>query len=173
VTGRSLHDALLRVLTSGSLRARLLAGQAGATLGPDEAAALRQADPDRLRRLARFFGRHFYRERIVRLFAAGRRLAGEGGEDLLGLLATPAFDALLETAEVGSAATADRVATLVEARLGLKGGGPTARTSWPTRAPSSGSRPAHGAGGTPTRRARCPCAPPRPGSSRWPGTSRL
>lgn len=97
MTGRSLHDALLRVLTSAELRRGLGVPGDGAlavTLGSEEAAVLRAADPERLGRLARFMGRHFYRERIVRLFAAGRALARRRGEDPLGLLRTPAFDAL-------------------------------------------------------------------------------
>jgi hypothetical protein len=120
VTGRSLHDALLRVLTSAGLRRRLARPEdtaADALLGADEAAVLRQADGERLRRLARFMGRHFYRERIVRLFAASRRLARDRGEDLLDVLDGPAFDALLESADVGSTETAERVAALVEARM--------------------------------------------------------
>lgn len=120
MTGRSLHDALLRVLTSAELRRGLGVPGDGAlavALGSEEAAVLRAADPERLGRLARFMGRHFYRERIVRLFAASRALARRRGEDPLGLLRTPAFDALLEAAEVGSAETADRIGALVEARL--------------------------------------------------------
>ncbi|MGH7263448.1 MAG: hypothetical protein ACREMB_01150, partial [Candidatus Rokuibacteriota bacterium] len=120
MTGRSVHDALLRVLTSAALRARLRDGTAGGLpsgLGAAEVAVLRTADPERLRRLARFMGRHFYRERIVRLFAGGRALARRRGQDPLDVLAGDAFGALLESAEVGSAETADRVASLVEARL--------------------------------------------------------
>lgn len=120
VTGRSVHDALLRVLTSAALRARLRDGTAGeppSGLGAGEAAVLKAADPDRLRRLARFMGRHFYRERIVRLFAGARALARRRGQDPLDVLDGDAFGALLERAEVGSVETADRVASLVEARL--------------------------------------------------------
>ena len=117
MTGRSLHDALLRALTSAELRGRLGDGAPGIPLGPEETETLRRADPDRLRRLARFMGRHFYRERIVRLFAASRRLARERGRDPLALLETPAFGALLEAAEVGSAGSAERVASLAEADL--------------------------------------------------------
>ncbi len=121
MTGRSLHDALLRVLTSADLRARLgMPGEVsvGARLGAEEAAALARADARRLMRLARFLGRHFYRERIVRLFAAGRTLARARGRDPLVLLDTPEFSALVDAAEVGSSATADRIAALVEVFLG-------------------------------------------------------
>ncbi len=123
MTGRRVHDGLLRLLTSAALRRALAARDAHAGdlapgLGAEAAAVLRGADPERLARLARFMGRHFYRERIVRLFAASRRLARPRGGDVLDLLHTPAFDALLDTAEVGAGATAERVAALVEARLG-------------------------------------------------------
>jgi hypothetical protein len=117
VTGRSVHDGLLRVLTSARLRGWAAAGDLtalGGAVGADEARALCAADPARVRGLARFFGRHFYRERIVRLFAAGRRLSRDAGQDPLDVLATPAFEALLDGAELGSVATADAVATLVE-----------------------------------------------------------
>jgi hypothetical protein len=118
MTGRGLHDALLRVLTSADLRTRLAAPDGGldALLGAEEAAALRGADPQRLTRLARFLGRHFYRERIVRLFAASRALARARGQDPLGVLDGAEFAALLASAEVGAPETADRVACLVEAR---------------------------------------------------------
>lgn len=118
MTGRSLHDALLRVLTSADLRRRLDApDEPVPVLGPAETAVLRGADRERLGRLARFLGRHFYRERIVRLFAVSRLLAREGGEDPLGVLDTPEFAELLASAEVGSPATAERVAELTERRL--------------------------------------------------------
>lgn len=118
MTGRSVHDALLRVLTSATLRQALgREGALEAAVGVEEAVALRGADRERLGRLARFMGRHFYRERIVRLFAASRALARRRDADPLALLEDPAFDTLLDTAEVGSAETAEHVAALVEARL--------------------------------------------------------
>jgi len=116
MTGRAVHDALLRALTSADLRRRLHNG-GGGPLGADEAAVLRAADSERLARLARFMGRHFYRERIVRIFAASRVLARRHGVDPLGVIDAPAFDALLDAAEVGSAETAERVAGLVETVL--------------------------------------------------------
>jgi hypothetical protein len=67
--------------------------------------------------MARFLGRHFYRERIVRLFAAGRRLAREAGHDPLDILGSAPFAALLDEAELGSAATAQAVSALVEGDL--------------------------------------------------------
>lgn len=117
MSGRSVHDALLRVLTSAELRRRLWRGEAGEALGSEETAVLAAADPDRLARLARFMTRHFYRERIVRLFAGSRALARQRGRDPLAILDTPAFDRVLDEAEVGSAVTADAVAGLVETSL--------------------------------------------------------
>ena len=116
MTGRSTHDALLRLLTSAELRGRAAAGDErvlGALVGVPEAAVLCRADPERLRRLARFLGRHFYRERIVRLFAASRRLARERGRDPLALLDTRAFDAFssalsAETLRAGVSAIRER-----------------------------------------------------------------
>lgn len=119
MTGRSLHDALLRVLTSAELRRRLAAGDdaVAGLLGGEEAAVLRAADPERLARLARFMGRHFYRERIVRLFAASRAVARARGTEPLGILDGAAFGALLDAAELGSGMTAEGVARLVEDAL--------------------------------------------------------
>jgi hypothetical protein len=110
------------VLTSARLRARAAAGDVaalGTALGVEEARALCAADPTRLGGLARFLGRHFYRERIVRLFAASRRLAREVGRDPLAILDTAAFAGLLDRAELGSAATADAVAALVEGEVAV------------------------------------------------------
>jgi hypothetical protein len=114
--GRRVHDALLRVLTSAERR-RALSRQGDGAPGAGVDAVLSQADPERLGRLARFMARHFYRERIVRLFAASRALARQRGVDPLAVLDTPAFDAVLASAELGSLATAERVAGLVEQRL--------------------------------------------------------
>ena len=70
MTGRSLHDALLTVLSDGPLRARLLTGDTSARgmLGREEWVMLRRVSVERLCRMARFLARHYYRERIVRLF---------------------------------------------------------------------------------------------------------
>jgi hypothetical protein len=108
------------VLTSARLRAQAAAGDVaalGTAVGVEEARALCAADPTRIGGLARFLGRHFFRERIVRLFTASRRLAREAGRDPLAVLDTAAFAGLLERAELGSAATADAVAALVEAEV--------------------------------------------------------
>jgi hypothetical protein len=120
MTGRSLHDGLLRVLTSARLRTWAAASDLNtlsAAVGLAEARVLCAADSARVRSLARFLGRHFYRERIVRLFAASRRVAQEAGHDPLDVLEGSAFATLLDGAELGSAATADEVATLVEGEV--------------------------------------------------------
>ena len=119
MTGRSLHDALLHVLTDGGLRQRLLRGDrlVAGVLGVDEAAVLARSDRERLERMARFMGRHFYRERIVRLFRYGRALARQAGRDPLDVLDSTAFRDLLDSVVLGSEASADAVARLVEAEL--------------------------------------------------------
>jgi len=119
MTGRSLHDALLRALTDGQLRCGLLEGDpaGAAVLGDEEADTLKRADPERFRRLARFMARHFYRERIVRLFRYSRALCLAGGRDPLAILESAAFSSVLDSAVLGSPATADAVARLVEAQL--------------------------------------------------------
>ena len=173
MTGRSLHDALLRALASADVRGLLASGEAAGVLGGSEAAVLGAADADRLARLARFMGRHFYRERIVRLFAASRMLARARGTDPLALLASPAFAAILDRAELGSAATAERVGSLVEGALrDVLAPCRMAGTSSPTRARSSGWRPAPGSGATPpgTARPGGRRAPPTPASARSSGT---
>jgi hypothetical protein len=117
MTGRSLHDALLRTLTSARLRALVAARDVerlAAAVGAEEARTLCGTDRARLQGLARFLGRHFYRERIVRLFAVCRRLAQEAGRDPLVVLGAPEFRVLLDRAELGSAETAEAVAALVE-----------------------------------------------------------
>lgn len=119
VTARSLHDALLHVLTDGSKRERLLGGDPSLSdvVGADEAKTLRRADTKRLRGLARFMARHFYRERIVRLYRGSRALSLLKGRDPLGVLDTAQADPVLDAAVLGSPATADVVAALVETDL--------------------------------------------------------
>jgi len=119
MTGRSLHDALLRVLTDGGLRQRLLRDdpRVAGVLGADEAGVLARSDRERLQRMARFMARHFYRERIVRLFRYGRALARRAGRDPLELLGSAAFGNLLDSMVLGSEASADSVARLVEGEL--------------------------------------------------------
>ena len=119
MNGRSLHDALLRVLTDAPLRRAILGGNAPGDggVGPAEAATLRRSDGDRIERMARFLARHFYRERIVRLFAGTRALATRTGRDPLSSLESPAFRATVADARLGSPESADAVARLVEETL--------------------------------------------------------
>jgi len=119
MTGRSLHDALLMVLTDGELRRRLLDGDStvGDALGNEEADTLKRADPERLGRLARFMARHFYRERIVRLFRWSRTLSLAAGRNPLAVLESAAFRSVVDSAVLGSPASAETVAQLVETRL--------------------------------------------------------
>ena len=93
MNGRSLHDALLRVLTDAPLRGEVLAARTRPDqgVGSAEAEVLRRADRDRIERMARFMGRHFYRERIVRLFSGTRALAPRTGRDPLAVLGEPGF----------------------------------------------------------------------------------
>ena len=119
MTGRSLHDALLTVLGDGPLRARLLTGDTSLSgvLGREEWAVLSRVSGERLCRLARFLARHYYRERIVRLFRHVRTLTALTGRDPLGVLTTPAGLASLDQSVLGTPASAERVVLLVEESL--------------------------------------------------------
>lgn len=126
MNGRTLHDSLLRVLTDAGLRRAVLHGEGGGFggIGVEEAAVLRGSDPERIERMARFMARHFYRERVVRLFATTRALAPRTGRDPLAALQTPAFQKAIEGAVLGSPETAGTVAALVEVALLLDGSEP-------------------------------------------------
>lgn len=118
MTGRTLHDALLRVLCEAELR-KALHGRpaaAAAALGEEEASALAAADRTRLTRLARFMARHFYRERLVRLFRHTRAVLQREGRDVIDLLDAPAFREILDGATLGSLETAERAAAAIEDR---------------------------------------------------------
>ncbi len=119
MTGRSLHDALLTVLSDGPLRARLLTGDTSARgmLGREEWVMLRRVSVERLCRMARFLARHYYRERIVRLFRHIRTLAPHTGRDPLAVLDTPAGLASLDQSVLGTHATAERLVSLIEDSL--------------------------------------------------------
>ena len=119
MNGRTLHDALLRVLTDAALRRAVLRadGLGSGGIGAEEAAVLRRSEPERIERMARFMARHFYRERVVRLFATTRALASRTGRDPLAALGTRAFREAIEGAVLGSPETAETVAALVEETL--------------------------------------------------------
>lgn len=127
MTGRTAHDALLRVLVD----ARLRRGLPAETLGEEEAAVLRRADPDRLLRLARFMARHFYRERVVRLLPHACAVARRFGKRPVSQVDTPAFLALLDEAVLGSPETADAVASWMERWFLEAVPPPTAPAWWP------------------------------------------
>jgi hypothetical protein len=119
MTGRSLHNALLTVLCDGQLRAHLVDGTAPARggLAADEWAILSRLPKQRLRGLARFFARHYYQERVVRLFRYVRLLAPLTGRDPCRALHTPVIVPILDNAVLGSPASAARVLGVVEAYL--------------------------------------------------------
>lgn len=119
MTGRSLHDALLTVLSDGPLRARLLTGDTSVSgvLGHEEWVVLSRVSGERLCRMARFLARHYYRERIVRLFRHACTLAAHTGRDPLAVLTTPAGLASLDQSVLGTPASAERVVSLIEDSL--------------------------------------------------------
>lgn len=119
MTGRSLHDALLTVLSDGTLRGRLVTGDPSASrvLGREELGMLRRVSHERLCRMARFLARHYFRERIVRLFRHVRTLAAHTGRDPLAILETPEGVALLDQSVLGTSATAERLVSLIEDSL--------------------------------------------------------
>jgi hypothetical protein len=119
MTGRSLHDALLTVLCDGQLRAHLLNGTAPTRegLSDTEWMVLSRLPTQRLRGLARFYARHYYQERVVRLFRYVRVLAPLTGRDPCRVLHTPLIVPVLDNAVLGSAASAARVLAAIEAYL--------------------------------------------------------
>lgn len=118
MTGRSLHDALLRVLSHGPLRTQLLDGANGPrAINTEEALILRRVPRDHLRNMARFLARHYYGERIARLFRHVRRLAPQTGRDPLSVLHAPEARPVLDDAVLGSSGTADEMVSLLETFL--------------------------------------------------------
>jgi hypothetical protein len=119
MTGRTLHDALLKVVSDGTLRRRLRDGdpQLSAALGSAEAAVLGRLSGERLARLSRFLARHYYRERIVRLYRHVRLLAAVTGRDPLAVLETAEGVGFLDQAALGSLASAEQLLVLIEQYL--------------------------------------------------------
>lgn len=118
MTGRSLHDTLLRVLSHGPLRAQLFDTYDDANaFNSGEWHILRRVPKESLRNMARFLARHYYGERIVRLFRHIRRLAAQTGRDPLLILDTPPARAVLDHAILGSPGTADEMVSLIETFL--------------------------------------------------------
>lgn len=118
MTGRLLHDTLLRVLSHGPLRAQLFnEHDAALTCHSDEWLILRRVSKESLRNMARFLARHYYGERIVRLFRHIRRLAPQTGRDPLLVLDAPQAHAVLDQSVLGSPGTADEILSLIESFL--------------------------------------------------------
>ncbi len=118
MTGRSLHDTLLRVLCDGPLRAQLFdPHDERTTSSSDEWDILGHVPKESLRNMARFLARHYYGERIVRLFRHIRRLAAQTGRDPLLILDTPHARVALDHAVLGSPGTADEMVSLIETFL--------------------------------------------------------
>ena len=67
--------------------------------------------------MARFLARHYYAERIVRLFRHARRLAAQTGRDPLLLLDSAQACAVLDDAVLGSSDTVEKMVCLIEAFL--------------------------------------------------------
>jgi hypothetical protein len=121
MTGRSLHDTLLWVLSHGPLRAQLFDTHDEAlAISSDEWRILRRVPRQQLCNMARFLARHYYAERIIRLFRHIRRLAAQTGRDPLLILNTPQARTVLDRAVLGSPDTADEMVSVIETFL-LKG----------------------------------------------------
>jgi hypothetical protein len=114
MTGRSLHDALLRVLSNGTLRLKLAEDDRPDGEPEAEWAVLKGCPSERLHRMARFLARHYYRERIIRLFRHVRALTAQTGRDPLSVLATPEGSAVLDAAILGTADSAECLLALIE-----------------------------------------------------------
>ncbi|HKN85834.1 MAG TPA: hypothetical protein VJV04_03135 [Nitrospiraceae bacterium] len=118
MTGRSLHDTLLRVLSHGPLRAQLLDADDDPTaITADEWRILRRVPKEHVRNMARFLARHYYGERIARLFRHIRRLALQTGRDPLSVLDSPEARLVLDHAVLGSSDTAEEMVSLLETFL--------------------------------------------------------
>jgi hypothetical protein len=118
MTGRSLHDTLLWVLSHGPLRAQLFDTHDEAlAISSDEWRILRRVPRQQLCNMARFLARHYDAERIIRLFRHIRRLAAQTGRDPLLILNTSQARTVLDRAVLGSPDTADEMVSLIETFL--------------------------------------------------------
>ena len=108
MTGRSLHDTLLRVLRDSAFRERVLdqCDDAAACAHHPEWHVIRRVSKNDLTNMARFLARHYYTERIVRLFRHIRRLSPRTGRDPRLVLDSPRAQVILDHAVVGSRQTA-------------------------------------------------------------------
>ena len=102
---RATHDAVIRALADAPFRSS------------GEWLDRHLADPERVERFARFLGRHYYYERLVHFFKYSRALAPVTGRHPDAVLKSPAFDAVLIGAVLGSRASARAVARLAVAHV--------------------------------------------------------
>lgn len=117
MTGRSLHDALLRALRDWSLREHIMRTADEPTSDADQEAEwqiVRRIPARELSNMARFLARHYYTERIVRLFRHIHRLSAWTGRDPRVVLNSQQGNAVLDHAVVGSLETAEAIAGLIE-----------------------------------------------------------
>ena len=102
MSDRALQDHVIRALADAPYRAST------------EWHRRALADPERVERYARFLARHFYYERIVHFFKYSRALARATGRRPEAVLNQPGFDALLPTVVLGSRASTQAVAAVLE-----------------------------------------------------------
>jgi hypothetical protein len=124
---RALQDALIRLLADAPFREAVAAATAGvelAGLAPEHLAALRSAQPERVRRFARFLARRYYFERIAHFHRYSHALARWTHRWPHEVLRSSGFEALLPTVVLGSRETAVEVAALLEAHLAAAPGAP-------------------------------------------------
>jgi hypothetical protein len=118
---RALHDALIRLLADAPFRDALHGGgdlAPASDIAPEHRAVLRDVDPERVRRFARFLARQYYAERIAHFHRYSRALARWTRRPPEGVLRTPEFEALLPSVVLGGRDTAERVAALLADYLG-------------------------------------------------------
>jgi hypothetical protein len=117
---RALQDALIRLLADAPFRdavERLERGQAYGDVPARHVEALKSADPERVRRFARFLARGFYYERIVHFYKYSRALARWTHRPPEAVLRTGDFEALFPSIILGSRTTAHDVARLIQRHL--------------------------------------------------------
>ena len=117
---RALQDAIIRLLADAPFREaveRLRCGQECDDVAAHHVEALKSADPERVRRFARFLARSYYYERIVHFYKYSRALSRWTGRSPEVVLRTERFEALFPAIVLGSRTTARDVARLVERHL--------------------------------------------------------
>ncbi|GAC1405343.1 MAG: hypothetical protein NVSMB52_19160 [Chloroflexota bacterium] len=115
MTGRSVHDMLLRVLRDSAFR-ELVLDQSDAA-APEEWRVIRGVSKGGLTNVARFLARHYYAERMVRLFRHIRRLSPLTSRDPWLVLDSSRAQVILAHAVVGSHQTAEDLVSCIEEYL--------------------------------------------------------